>query len=85
MVEVEEEDSRLKRIEREQLEEEERRGTLDKEDIMWRERKAREQQLLDTKRRRFSKDEEDSRLWGARRRPKTLKYARIDENWREGG
>ena len=85
VVEVEDEKSRLKRLEDERLEEEELRGVLDREHSTWREKKARELHLQDTKRRRQSEGEEDTRPWGARRRPKKLKFATIEENWGEEG
>ena len=83
VVEVEDEETRLRRLEKEKLDQEETLGALDREHSSWRQKKTRELQLLDSKRRRHSEGEEDIRTWGARRRPKKLKFATIDEDWGE--
>ena len=80
---MEDDETRLKRLEDEKLERDELNGVLDKEQADWRIKKTREQQLQDTKRRRQSEGDDDVRSWGARRKAKKLKFATIEENWGE--
>ena len=54
VVEVEDEETRLRRVENEKLEQEELKGALDREHMSWKMKKTRELQLLETKRRRES-------------------------------
>ena len=82
-MEPEDEESRTTRLAEEQREAEELLKNLEDEEVTWRSRKTREQELaMIKKRRKPSEDYATSSMMGASR-PKKLKYTSLMEDWDE--
>ena len=82
IVEPEDEESETRRLAEEQKETKELFESLEEEDVMWRNKKTREQELAVTKRRRRLSEDDATSSLGANR-PKKLRYTPLLEDWEE--
>ena len=84
VVEREDEESRILRESKERLEKEELMRALEDNDISWERRKDLERKLAEKKRGRTKDMEDDySKEETQKKRPKRIRYSKMEDNWVE--